>query len=178
MVVALFNETPLHRDAFLALAKAGAHDSLLFYRVVPGFTIQGGDPLNKRMDPPTLPAEIVPGLIHKKGSLAAVREGDQENPERRSNRNQFYIVQGKTFTADELSKVEERSARYGTPVDHTTAEERIYATQGGTPHLDGAYTVFGEVVEGLEVLDLIAAQPANAMDQPLKDIHIFMRILE
>src|SRR5262249_14400433 len=94
MVVAFYNETPLHRDDFLALARAGTQDSLLFYRVVPNFTILGGDPLNKRADAATLPAEIVPGLIHKKGALAAVREGDEENPERRSSRNQFYIVQG------------------------------------------------------------------------------------
>lgn len=177
MVVALYNETPAHRDNFLALARAAARDSLLFYRVVPGFTIQGGSPLNRRSEL-TLPAEIVPGLINKKGALGAVREGDQENPERRSNAGQFYIVQGTIYSAEELVKVEERSARYGSPWDHSVAEERIYATRGGAPHLDGAYTVFGEVVEGLEVLDAIAGQPCNALDRPVQDIHIFMRILE
>ncbi|MEO8590315.1 MAG: peptidylprolyl isomerase [Flavobacteriales bacterium] len=188
MVVALYNETPQHRDNFLKLVRAHAYDSLLFHRVIPGLMVQGGDPDSKRAAPGamlgnwgpgyTLPAEVRPGLIHKKGALAAARQGDDENPERRSNGSQFYIVQGKTFTPEELQQMEQRSARYGIPLTYTEADRRIYATAGGAPHLDGNYTVFGEVLDGLEVIDAIAALPCDGRDRPLKDIRIFMRVLE
>lgn len=188
LVIALYNETPQHRDNFLKLAREGAFDSLLFHRVIPGFMAQSGDPDSRTAAPGTalgqggpgytLPAEIMPALIHKRGAVAAARQPDEVNPERRSSGSQFYIVQGRTFAADDLERVAERNARFGTPVRYTEQQRRIYAQEGGTPHLDGAYTVFGEVVEGLEVLDAICAAPCDARDRPLQDIRIFARPLE
>jgi len=188
VMVALYNETPLHRDNFLKLVKGAAYDSLLFHRVIPGFMVQCGDPLSKLAAEGamlgnggpgyTLPAEIVPGLIHKRGALAAARQGDEDNPERRSNGSQFYIVQGEPFSPEELQQVEQRSARHGLAVTYTEVEERTYATAGGAPHLDGGYTVFGEVVEGMAVIDALAGRPCDARDRPLKDIRMFMRVLE
>lgn len=188
LILALYNETPQHRDNFLKLVREHAYDSLLFHRVIAGFMVQGGDPDSKRAAEGamlgqggpgyTVPAEIIPGLIHKKGALAAARQADQANPERRSSGSQFYLVQGKTYQPTELDQVVARSARYGTPITYTEEQKKTYASVGGTPHLDGAYTVFGEVVEGVEVLDAIAAQPCNGRDRPLEDIRIFMRVLE
>lgn len=186
IVVALFNETPTHRDNFLRLARAGAYDSLLFHRVIPGFMVQGGDPDSRRAAPGaalgqggpgyTLPAEIVPGLIHRQGALAAARLADDVNPDRRSSGSQFYIVQGKAWQGPELERLNARKGAEAIP--YSEEERRIYATQGGAPHLDGAYTVFGEVVEGLETVDAIAKTACDARDRPLQDIRMFMRILE
>lgn len=188
LIVALYNETPQHRDNFLKLVREHAYDSLLFHRVIAGFMVQGGDPDSKRAAAGTLlgqggpgytiPAEITPGLIHKKGALAAARQPDQVNPDRRSSGSQFYLVQGKTYQQAELDQVMARSARYGTPVTYTEEQKKTYGSVGGTPHLDGAYSVFGEVVEGLEVLDAIATQPCDGRDRPLTDIRMFMRVLE
>lgn len=187
LVVELFNETPKHRDNFIKLVKEGAYDSLLFHRVIPAFMIQGGDPDSKRAEAGaalgeggpgyTLPAEIVPGLIHRRGALAAARQPDPVNPERNSNGSQFYIVHGKTFQPRELDLLVQRSVRMGTPVSYTPEQQAIYASEGGAPHLDGAYTVFGQLVEGFEVLDAIAAQPCDPRDRPLSDIRFFMRIV-
>jgi peptidyl-prolyl cis-trans isomerase B (cyclophilin B) len=187
LVVELFNETPQHRDNFIKLVKEGAYDSLLFHRVIPAFMVQGGDPESKRAEQGaalgnggpgyTLKAEIVPGLIHRRGALAAARQPDPVNPERDSNGSQFYIVHGKTFQPRELDLLAQRSARMGTPVNYTPEQQAIYASEGGAPHLDGAYTVFGQLVEGFEVLDAIAALPCDERDRPLSDIRIFMRVL-
>jgi peptidyl-prolyl cis-trans isomerase B (cyclophilin B) len=187
LVVELFNETPRHRDNFIKLVKDGAYDSLLFHRVIPAFMVQGGDPDSKRAAAGTVlgnggpgytvPAEIVPGLIHRRGALAAARQGDQVNPERNSSGSQFYIVHGKTFQPRELDMLVQRSARLGTPISYTPEQQAAYATEGGAPHLDGAYTVFGQLVEGFEVLDAIAAQPCDPRDRPLTDIRFFMRVL-
>lgn len=188
MIIALHNETPLHRDNFLKLVRAGAYDSLLFHRVIPGFMVQAGDP-DSRTAPPrallgeappkhTLPPEIVPGMIHRRGALAAVRQSDDVNPERRSNGSQFFIVQGHTYGAAELDQVAARNARYGSLVSYTPDQRRTYANEGGAPHLDGAYTVFGEVVEGLEVIDAIARSACDGHDRPLTDIRLFMRVME
>jgi len=188
MILALYNETPQHRDNFLTLVREHAYDSLLFHRVIPGFMAQGGDPDSKRAAAGavlgqggpgyTVPAEIIPGLVHTKGALAAARQPDQVNPERRSNGSQFYIVQGKEFQASELDQVVARSARYGTAVTYTEEQKKAYASEGGAPHLDGAYTVFGQLVEGIEVLDAICAAACDARDRPAKDIWMFMRVLE
>ncbi|MBK8500153.1 MAG: peptidylprolyl isomerase [Flavobacteriales bacterium] len=188
MVVALYNETPQHRDNFLKLVREHAYDSLLFHRVISGFMVQGGDPDSKHASTGaalgqggpgyTIPAEIVPGLIHKKGALAAARQADQVNPERRSSGSQFYIVQGKPYSATELDQIAQRSARYSTPIVYTEAQKGAYTKAGGAPHLDGAYTVFGEVVEGLPVIDALAAQACDGRDRPVKDIRMFMRVLE
>lgn len=188
MVIALYNETPLHRDNFLALVRAGAYDSLLFHRVVPGFMVQGGHPDSRRAEPGAalgdggregaLPAEINPAFCHLRGAVAAVREPDPVNPERRSDGSQFYIVHGRPYTGPELDQVAARNARYGTPVRYSAEQRAAYAKEGGAPHLDGSYTIFGEVVEGLDVLDAIANAPSDGRDRPLKDIRTFMRVME
>lgn len=185
IIVELYNETPQHRDNFLKLVREGAYDSLLFHRVIPGFMVQGGDPDSRRAadDMPlgnggpgyTVPAEIVPGLIHRKGALAAARQADGVNPERRSSGSQFYIVQGKTFAPSDLDRLNARKGKDA--VAYTEVDRNTYGTVGGAPHLDGAYTVFGEVVHGIEVLDAIAAQPTGAYDRPLTDIRMFMRVI-
>lgn len=188
MVIALYNETPEHRDNFLKLVREGAYDGLLFHRVIKGFMVQGGDPDSRTtgrgtslgMGGPdyTLPAEIVPGLVHTRGALAAARLGDGVNPEKRSNGMQFYIVDGRTYTAEELERVAQRNARLGEPVVYTEADKISYARDGGAPQLDGAYTVFGQVVDGEAVIDAIAAVACDGGDRPMKDIRMFMRILE
>ncbi|MCB9168737.1 MAG: peptidylprolyl isomerase [Flavobacteriales bacterium] len=188
MVVALFNETPQHRDNFLKLAKELYYDSTLFHRVIPGFMVQGGDPNSRHARSGemlgtggpgyTIPAEIVPTLHHFKGMLAAARQSDQVNPDRRSSGSQFYIVQGRTYQPDELKMMAQRMNAMGQKVDYTPEDIQRYAKDGGAPHLDGAYTVFGEVVEGLDVLDKIAAVPCDQHDRPLTDVHMWMRVLE
>ena len=188
MVVALYNETPEHRDNFLKLVQEGFYDSLLFHRVIPGFMVQGGDPESRSAAPGqmlgnggpgyTVPAEIVPGLVHTKGALAAARQGDQVNPEKRSSGSQFYLVQGKPFQPNELDMVAQRASRYGTSVTYSEEQKETYATEGGAPHLDGSYTVFGEVVEGLDVIDRIAAVQRDGRDRPVSDVRMFMRVLE
>jgi peptidyl-prolyl cis-trans isomerase B (cyclophilin B) len=188
MVVELYNETPQHRDNFMKLVNEHYYDSLLWHRVIPAFMVQGGDPDSKRAKPGqplgsggpghTVPAEIVPGLIHKKGALAAARQGDQVNPEKRSSGSQFYIVQGKTFSEAEMAMVANRNKSFGTPVTYTPEQIKTYGTLGGAPHLDGAYTIFGEVVEGLEVVDKIAAVERDPGDRPTTDIHMWVRVLK
>ena len=188
MVVALYNETPEHRDNFLKLVQEGFYDSLLFHRVIPGFMVQGGDPESRSAAPGqmlgnggpgyTVPAEIVPGLVHTKGALAAARQGDQVNPEKRSSGSQFYLVQGKPFQPNELDMVAQRASRHGTPVTYSEEQKETYATEGGAPHLDGSYTVFGEVIEGLDVIDRIAAVQRDGRDRPVSDVRMFMRVLE
>jgi cyclophilin family peptidyl-prolyl cis-trans isomerase len=174
MVARLYNSTPLHRDNFISKIKAGFYDSLLFHRVIQGFMIQGGDPTSKRADANTMlgagsaegdrvKAEIFPQIIHKKGALAAARDG---NPEKASSNCQFYIVQGrKTDTAQLPQK------------GYSITQKEIYARLGGTPMLDQEYTVFGEVFIGLDVIDKIAAAPTNPNDRPIKDTRMKIRIL-
>jgi len=183
MVVKLYNETPLHRDNFLKLVKEGTYNDVLFHRVINQFMIQGGDPNSRNAKPGqmlgdgdlgyTLPAEFRPGLYHKKGALAAARQADQVNPEKRSSSCQFYIVQGNKWDAEKLKMVEQRLGR-----TFTKEQADVYATLGGTPFLDGDYTVFGEVVEGMEVIDKIAAVQTGPMDRPVEDVKMKMTIIE
>ena len=183
MVVKLYNETPRHRDNFLKLVKDGTYDGVLFHRVINAFMIQGGDPNSRNAKPGqmlgdgtlgyTIPAEFNPALFHKKGALAAARQGDDVNPQKESSSCQFYIVQGKTYGPDELNMIQQRMGKTFTP-----EQAAVYATLGGTPFLDGDYTVFGEVVEGLEVIDKIAAVSCNRMNRPLEDIKMKMTIIE
>ena len=183
MVVKLYNETPLHRDNFIKLVKDGTYNDLLFHRVINQFMIQGGDPKSRDAKPGqmlgdgelgyTLPAEFVPGLYHKKGALAAARQADAVNPEKRSSSCQFYIVQGTTWDANRLKMVEQRMGKTFTP-----EQVQVYATVGGTPFLDGDYTVFGEVVEGMEVIDKIAAVTCGPNDRPVEDVKMKMYIIE
>jgi len=179
MVVRLSDSTPLHRDNFLKLVKTGYYDSVLFHRVIKNFMIQGGDPDSKIAVPgmplgnggPSyrIPAEFNPALFHKKGVLAAARDN---NPEKASSGSQFYIVQGKTFTDDELNNLEtQRMQGRKIPTD----QREVYKTIGGAPHLDMTYTVFGEVIKGIEVVDKIAAVQTSRgvdRDRPVEDVRI------
>jgi cyclophilin family peptidyl-prolyl cis-trans isomerase len=182
IVLRLYDSTPLHRDNFLRLAKSHYYDSMLFHRVIQNFMIQAGDPNSKRAKTGqplgnggpsyTLPSEFRPSLFHKKGVLAAARMGDNVNPEKKSSGSQFYIVQGKTFTDQELDSVEVvRLGGRKLPLKH----REVYKITGGTPQLDQNYTVFGEVVRGLDVVDKIASvatSTAQDRDRPLEDVRI------
>ncbi len=182
--IALYNETPLHRDNILKLVKSHAYDGVLFHRVIRDFMVQTGDlgsigaPQGKLLgDTPerySVPAEIhFPQLFHKRGAVAAAREGDNVNPERRSSASQFYIVWGQKWDDASLDKVQKRIDEMTNGTVKLTPEVReVYKTIGGTPHLDGSYTVFGEVVEGLEVIGRIEKAATDDHDRPLKDIHI------
>ena len=188
MIVALYNETPVHRDQFLELVQTGAFDSLLFHRVVPGFAIEGGDLSSKHaragvalgLDTDTigLPEEIVPGRIHSYGTLAAAAAGDLPELDGRTHRTRFFIVLGNTYAEAELNAVAERNAEAGRRFEYSPEDRQKYATAGGQPRLDGAYTVFGEVVHGLEVLDSLQDVPCNEWDRPMTDIRMFMRVLK
>jgi peptidyl-prolyl cis-trans isomerase B (cyclophilin B) len=187
MVIRLSDSTPLHRDNFLKLVKVGFYDGILFHRVINQFMIQAGDPESKTAEPGvmlgnggpgyTIPAEFVPTLFHKKGVIAAARMGDDVNPQKASSGSQFYIVQGKGFSDAELD-VMERNRLGGRKIP---AEQReAYKTFGGTPHLDGNYTVFGELISGYDVLDKIAAVPTNkttAPNRPDTDVKIISATL-
>ncbi len=176
--VKLFNDTPLHRDNFIKNVKEHRYDGLLFHRVIKQFMIQGGDinskgaPIEQHLGDGdlgyTIPAEIVyPKYFHRRGMLCAARTGDDENPERASSATQFYIVTGKFFTGMELDKMEKTEGRT------FTAEERdAYMLQGGAPHLDNKYTIFGEVVNGMKMVDKIQFVDTNDEDRPLKNISI------
>lgn len=238
MKLKLYEETPSHKANFLKLVSQGFYDSLLFHRVINNFMVQGGDPESKMAKtgdtlgegglPYIIPAEINPKLIHKKGTLCAAREGDEVNPKFDSSPCQFYIVQGKVRTPDDLKKAEERINRTtynntarsvmksdqgkmlkttydrlksenksdSAAVINAQIEENIkvemakkpvfamselqkttYTTIGGTPHLDGTYTVFGEVIEGLEVIDKIAAVKGDSNNRPLKDIRMKISLI-
>lgn len=235
MKVKLYDETPQHRDNFIKLVQESYFDSLLFHRVIEGFMIQGGDPESRGAEEGkrlgnggpgyTLPAEIdYPKYFHKKGVLAAARQGDQVNPEKRSSGSQFYIVQGKTFTPegldsletslaerrlqgrmydlitpyqDSLMAMQQRGDQEGFQALIKTIEQQagkelegepevaipneirdVYTTIGGVPFLDQSYTVFGEVEEGLEVIDKIAALATDPYDRPLQDVPMSMEIIE
>lgn len=233
----LYKDTPLHSNNFIKLAKEGFFDSTLFHRVIEGFMIQGGDPDSKGAAPGIelgnggpgydLPAEILPNHMHVRGVLAAARESDDVNPERKSSGSQFYIVHGKKFTEDDLKMVEKKQyslakqkifveimnrpenlelrneflgadakadtvrfkflldtlngmldKEYATKTPFTIAPERreIYNTIGGAPHLDGSYTIFGEVISGMEVVDKIAAVKRDDKDRPLEDVPMKIKI--
>lgn len=182
--VKLYNDTPIHRDHFLKLVQQGFYDGLLFHRVIPDFMIQAGDSASRHAkegeilgnspEPYTLPAEIhYPTHFHRRGALAAAREGDEANPQRASSYSQFYIVTGSIFTDDGLDVMQERldSVTHNT-IKLTPKIKEVYRTFGGAPHLDGQYTVFGEVVEGFDVTDLIQWAGRDENNRPLDDIRI------
>ena len=171
--VALYNDTPKHRDNFIKLAKQGFYTGSVFHRVIKGFMIQGGGPpagVPEMSD--RVPAEFVPAHIHKKGALCAARQGDQVNPKKESSGSQFYIVQGSPVTAQQLDQYDQKRT-----VKYTPEQRKAYTTIGGTPFLDGDYTVFGEVIEGLDVVDKIAAVKTAAGDRPVKEIKMTMKVL-
>ena len=237
MEVLLYDKTPLHRDNFIKLSNQGFYDSLLFHRVIKNFMIQGGDPESKNAPANkmlgnggpgyTIPAEFDTSLIHKKGVLAAAREGDNINPEKRSSGSQFYIVQGTTFFDSQLNQMEQRInlqakqnyiknyiannpsvkskldslqknrdragiSKFVSGIEksekanidavagfkYSAKQREIYKTIGGTPHLDGAYTVFGEVIKGMNVIDSIAVVKTGKADRPIEDIIFSIKILK
>lgn len=181
----LYDETPLHQVNFIKNVTEGLYDSLLFHRVIKDFMIQGGDLDSKNAAPGqllgegdlpyTVPAEfrLEQGIWHRRGVLAAAREGDDVNPEQASSAMQFYIVWGRIFDDESIATVQERlDARTGGKVKLTPEMIEDYKTIGGTPHLDGQYTVFGEVISGLEVVDAIQNVATDENDRPLKDVRI------
>ena len=175
--IALYNETPKHRDNFIKLVNDKFYDGILFHRIIQGFVVQTGDPDSKAAKPGqplgqggpgyTIPAEFVPSLYHKRGAVAAARMGDNVNPTKASSGSQFYIVDGTVFPMSDLNNLEWRMGRQMTEEQKTT-----YSTKGGAPHLDGAYTVLGEVISGMNVIDKIASQPKDSRDRPRTDIAI------
>lgn len=183
MVVRLSNATPQHRDNFIKMAEEGYLDGTLFHRVIEGFMIQGGDPNSKKAKPGealgmggpgyTVAAEFVDSLVHVKGALSAARQGDQVNPEKRSSGSQFYIVQGKPLSKEELDNMEARKG-----IRYTKEQRDLYTSIGGTPFLDREYTVFGRVIEGLDVIDKIAAVEKDERDRPVKDIEMKVRVIK
>ncbi len=232
IVVRLYDETPIHRDNFIKLAKEGYYDGTLFHRVIKDFMIQGGDPDSKGAPAGkmlgvggpdyTLEAEIKDGLFHKRGALAAARQGDQVNPERRSSGSQFYIVWGQVYNEGQLrqfskqlkmqrmqdifnqlaaarkaeimqmrrernraglqelqdqlaAEAEKQAAGY---TGLSEEQQRIYSTVGGTPHLDGQYTVFGEVEQGLDVVEMIQGTATGRGDRPIDDIEMRVSVID
>jgi peptidyl-prolyl cis-trans isomerase B (cyclophilin B) len=183
MKIKLYDETPLHRDNFMKLAQEGFYNGLLFHRIIKGFMIQGGDPDSKNAPADkalgsggpgyTVPAEFNPLFIHKKGALAAARMGDQVNPSKASSGSQFYIVQGSVMDASQMQMM---SQRRGIP--YTEEQIKTYTSVGGTPFLDNQYTVFGEVVEGLDVIDKIAAVQTKPGDRPVADVSMEIEVVK
>lgn len=233
ITVRLYDETPLHRDNFVKLAKEGYYDGTLFHRVIKDFMIQGGDPDSKGAPAGkmlgvggpdyTIEAEIKSGLYHKRGALAAARQGDEVNPERRSSGSQFYIVWGQVYNEGQLRQFSKQmemqqmqSAFNALAKEHhdeimqmrrernraglqelqeklaaeaeakvkaegagmTDEQRAIYSTVGGTPHLDGQYTVFGEVVEGLDIVEMIQQTKTARGDRPVDDIEMRVVVME
>ena len=234
ILIRLYDDTPLHRDNFIKLIKSGFYDGILFHRVINNFMIQGGDPNSKDAPPNTelghgspdykIDAEILyPKYFHKKGAIAAARQGDNVNPQRQSSGSQFYIVQGQVITNEELDQIEQKfiynesqriMIKYLMPHRETLIKlhqegnqeaieaiyqnasleaageieniesfkisediRKIYTTIGGTPHLDGEYTVFGEVVEGLDVVDKIAKVETDEKARPNKNIPMNVKVV-
>ncbi|GAB3986803.1 peptidylprolyl isomerase [Spirosoma daeguense] len=182
MRLVLYDQTPKHKENFIKLVGQKYYDSLLFHRIIPLFMVQGGDPKSKNAKDGEplgngdigykVPAEITPTLFHKKGSLAAARDN---NPEKASSGCQFYIVQGRTWSDSELqTQIDRAKARGAGERVFTEEQKQTYKTLGGAPHLDGSYTVFGEVIDGLAIVDSIAKQPRNEMDRPLKNVRMSM----
>jgi len=181
----LFNETPLHRDNFIRLAEEHYFDSLLFHRVIDNFVIQGGDPNSKHAVPGQMlgdgepdyrvPAEfrLDKGLFHHKGVVNAAREGDETNPDRESCASQFCFMMGSPMTDEQLDRAQARlDAQTGGQVKLTPEMREVYKKVGGSPHLDGQYTVFGEVIKGMEVLEAIQKVETDEYDRPLKDVRM------
>ena len=182
MIIQLYDATPKHQDNFIKLAEEGFYDSLLFHRVIANFMIQGGDPDSKNAQPGqplgsggpgyTIEAEFVDSLIQLKGALAAARTGDAANPQKRSSGSQFYIVHGQQMTEDMLNRIEAQKG-----IRYSKEQRDAYLEVGGTPFLDREYTVFGRVVEGLDVLDKIAAVQTDGRDRPVDDVTMKIRVI-
>lgn len=182
MIAKLYDQTPLHRDNFFKHAEQGYYNDLLFHRVINAFMIQGGDPNSKNASATsnlgsggpgyTVPAEFNPMFIHKKGAIAAARTGDQINPKKESSGSQFYIVHGNLQTEQNLDQIEDRKG-----IKYTAEQRTNYITLGGTPFLDMEYTVFGEIIEGLDVIDKIASVKTERGDRPSENVTMKIRAL-
>jgi cyclophilin family peptidyl-prolyl cis-trans isomerase len=180
-IIRLYNETPQHRDNFIKLAKKGFYNGTLFHRVIQNFMIQGGDPDSKNAKPGielgngdvgyTIPAEFRDSLFHKRGVLAAARD---DNPAKASSGCQFYIVEGKRFTDGKMDTLEKTRLK-GQKIPEF--KRAYYRSVGGAPHLDGNYTVYGEVVAGIDMVDLIAAVKKDERDRPLVDVPMTVDVL-
>ncbi len=176
--IKLYDDTPKHKENVIKLVEQGYYNGLLFHRVIPAFMVQAGDPNSRNSRPGqplgdggpnyTIPAEFNPQYFHKKGAVAAARKGDDINPYKESSGSQFYIVQGRTLNAAQLDAME----KAGKHTPFTPEQRTVYSTLGGTPHLDNAYTVFGEVIDGMEVVDLISAVKTNERNRPFTDVKI------
>lgn len=183
MVFKLYNETPLHKANFIKLVKEEFYKDLLFHRIIKDFMVQGGDPESRNAAPQqalgnggpgyTIPAEFNSSLIHKKGALAAARMGDFMNPKKESSGSQFYIVQGRKLADTEIEALE-----YQSGAKYTIEQKNIYKTLGGTPFLDRNYSVFGEIVSGIDVLDKIARVSTQPGDRPVEDIKFTIKMLK
>lgn len=174
ITVKLYNDTPLHRDNFIKLINEGWYNNSPFHRVINNFMIQGGQNQDGSVDPGyTIPAEFRANHIHKKGALAAARQGDHVNPKKASSGCQFYIVQGQVLTDAHIQMYQQRMG-----LTFTKEQIEAYTTVGGTPHLDGEYTVFGEVVEGLDIIDKIAKVKTGYMDVPVEAVTMTIEILK
>lgn len=184
MKAVLYAETPMHSENFIDLVKKGFYDGQSFHRVINNFMIQAGDARTRKSNNSdmhgmpdvnyTIPAEFNPVLYHKKGVIASARTDDKVNPQRASSGSQFYIVQGHVFSDQELDQMENKRVH----IKFTEEQRTIYKTIGGTPHLDYAYTVFGEVISGFEVIDKIAAVPVDKANRPLKNVILNIKIIE
>jgi peptidyl-prolyl cis-trans isomerase B (cyclophilin B) len=178
MHLVLYKQTPKHKENFLKLAKEGFYNETGFHRIIRGFMIQGGDPNSKpgAQGVPgqggpgyTIPAEFVPEYYHRRGALAAARMGDQVNPKRESSGSQFYIVDGQVFPEAQLKPLADQKQM-------PQAHRDVYSTQGGAPHLDGDYTVFGQLIQGFEVLDKIANVPTQGANAPVSPVRMKVTI--
>ena len=190
ITIELYNETPLHRDNFIKLVKEGYYNDLLFHRVIADFMIQGGDPDSKNAPEGKMLGEGGPGytieaefrfpqLFHKRGVLAAAREGDDTNPEKRSSGSQFYIVWGQTFSRSDLEKITQRVEQHSAgAIIFPDEVKKYYMKYGGTPHLDGSYTVFGEVTKGIEVVNAIQQVDTDNNDRPIEDVRILNVVIK
>jgi len=184
MKAVLYAETPIHSENFIDLVKKGFYNGHSFHRVINNFMIQAGDPRTRNTNDPdsknisdvdyTLPAEFNPALYHKKAVIAAARMDDSVNPQRASSGSQFYIVQGRTFSDQELDLMVKKQVH----IKFTEEQRRLYKSIGGAPHLDYSYTVFGEVISGIDIIDKIAVVPVDKNNRPLKDIRLNIKILE
>ena len=186
MVAKLYDSTPLHRDNFIKLVEQKFYDSLLFHRIINQFMIQGGDPASKNAADAAplgggaapgdrIPAEFNARFFHKKGALAAARD---DNPEKASSNCLFYIVQGKVIPPQDLDKIYNDRVKASNPsFKYVKPQKEIYNRIGGTPFLDQGYTVFGEVISGLDVIDKIAGLPKDASDRPLQNVRMKIRMI-
>ncbi len=184
MKAVLYAETPIHSENFIDLVSKGFFNGLTFHRVINNFMIQTGDPRTRKPADPgakeipdvnyTLPAEFHPALYHRKAVIAAARMDDSVNPQRESSGSQFYIVHGRKFMDRELDQMVDRQVH----IKFTDEQKNIYKTIGGAPHLDYAYTVFGEVISGIEVIDKIASVPVDKNNRPLEDVRLSINLLE